>query len=118
MNPRKSADHHRQKAREHERAYRKRHPGAARLAQRRYKFKHVYGITEEQYDQMLIEQAGVCKLCGGPPIGRGLRLHVDHDHATGKVRGLLCSKCNTALGLLSDDSTLMAKAIAYVNGAC
>lgn len=54
-----------------------------------------YGITTEQYDEMLAEQAGVCAICGNPPKKR--RLYVDHDHDTGRVRGLLCAHCNSSL---------------------
>ncbi len=53
------------------------------------------GVTDEQYEEMLDEQGGVCALCGQPPKTR--RLHVDHDHRTKQVRGLLCYRCNRAL---------------------
>jgi hypothetical protein len=46
----------------------------------------------ELYDRLLGEQGGVCAICGNPPKTR--RLHIDHDHKTGKVRGLLCHRCN------------------------
>lgn len=77
-----------------------------------------YGITPERYAEMLAEQNGVCLLCGLPPAGEGhgtsSRLHVDHDHVTGKVRGLLCNNCNRGLGYLADDPVLMLKAAEYV----
>lgn len=57
-----------------------------------------YGVTPEQYDHMVTQQGGVCACCGEPPKARSL--HVDHDHKTGKVRQLLCLKCNTAIGFL------------------
>ena len=72
-----------------------------------------YGITEADFERMKVEQGEVCKICGGPPNGKGT-FHVDHDHKTGKIRGLLCHKCNTALGLFNDDPSLMAKAAEYV----
>jgi hypothetical protein len=53
------------------------------------------GVTDADYDRMLNEQGGGCAICGNPPKSR--RLHVDHDHKTGKVRGLLCFRCNRAL---------------------
>lgn len=59
-----------------------------------------YGITAEEYDVMLAQQGGVCAICKAPPTTR--RLAVDHDHETGKIRGLLCSRCNPALGMLLD----------------
>lgn len=56
----------------------------------------IYRITREVYEQMLTDQGGVCKICKRPPLNR--QLAVDHDHDTGAVRGLLCTRCNTALG--------------------
>lgn len=53
------------------------------------------GITEAEYDRLLAVQGGGCAICGNPPKTR--RLHVDHDHKTGAVRGLLCFRCNRAL---------------------
>ena len=49
----------------------------------------------ELYDRLIAAQRGVCAICGAPPKTR--RLHIDHDHRTGKVRGLLCQRCNRAL---------------------
>lgn len=63
--------------------------------QRRWNWLKRYGITPEQYDEILEEQGGVCKICKNLP-GK-YRLHVDHDHETGKVRGLLCVTCNSRL---------------------
>jgi oligoribonuclease NrnB/cAMP/cGMP phosphodiesterase (DHH superfamily) len=57
-----------------------------------------YGITIEQYNNMLEEQNFVCPICKEPPKENNKRLHIDHNHDTGEVRGLLCSKCNGALG--------------------
>lgn len=68
------------------------------LRNRRYELKQ-YGLTVEDYDTMFDTQGGVCAICGEPPVN-GARLVVDHDHETGKVRGLLCSPCNTAVGRL------------------
>jgi|SRR5215469_9672883 len=53
------------------------------------------GVTEEEYERLLKEQDGGCAICGNPPKSR--RLHVDHNHRTGKVRGLLCFRCNRQL---------------------
>ena len=64
--------------------------------------KHRYGITIEEYDKMLISQNNGCAICGKETAYNSgeKRLHVDHCHITGKVRGLLCSQCNTTLGHL------------------
>ncbi len=64
---------------------------------RKKHFKRAYGITVENYETMLVNQNGVCKICN-KPCKSGKSLAVDHCHETGKVRGLLCAKCNTNLG--------------------
>lgn len=71
-----------------------------------------YGITVEEYDDMLESQGGGCYICGVGPVGRAL--DIDHDHRTGKVRGLLCSNHNRALGLLGDDPDLLLAAHTYL----
>lgn len=73
-----------------------------------------YGITLEQYEEMYDNQKGVCKICKNTCSSR-LCLSVDHCHKTGKVRGLLCVKCNTALGMLNDDVHKFKTAIEYLN---
>jgi ubiquitin C-terminal hydrolase len=57
--------------------------------------RSTYNITVDQYDEMLAAQGGGCKICGASSTTYSL--HVDHDHETGKVRGILCATCNTAL---------------------
>jgi hypothetical protein len=71
-----------------------------------------YGITVEDYEQMLESQGGGCYICGASPSVRAL--DIDHDHRTGKVRGLLCSNHNRALGLLGDDPDLLLAAHTYL----
>ena len=71
------------------------------------------GMTTEQYDMLLKRQQGCCAICGTAPRTR--RLAVDHDHKTGKVRGLLCKRCNhNLLGAAHDQIPLLRKAIAYL----
>lgn len=80
----------------------------------------LYGLTIEMFDSMVDSQGGVCAICNRPethinPRTKKLRrLNVDHDHATGKVRGLLCSKCNRGIGQLGDSIELMKAALAYL----
>lgn len=69
-----------------------------------------YNLTEDDYNKMA---AKGCTICGGPPCGRG-RYHFDHDHSTGKFRGLLCTKCNTGLGQFQDNQDLLIKAVGYL----
>lgn len=79
---------------------------------RRYNLKKFYGITPEEYDKILREQGGTCSICHGTEtVGR---LAVDHCHSTGRVRGLLCTNCNQAIGKLKDDSQLLRNAINYL----
>ena len=78
------------------------------------------GVDATRYQEMLREQGGVCAICAQPErtadglSGKPKDLAVDHDHATGAVRALLCSACNTAIGLFNDDVALLAKAQSYV----
>ena len=72
-----------------------------------------YGMNSDDYSQMLNEQKGVCKICKTECKTRRV-LSVDHCHDTGTVRGLLCSKCNSALGFFNDDPTLLQKAMEYL----
>jgi len=78
-----------------------------------------YGITPEEYLEMLNTQDGKCSICGNKEAGvlnnTLKRLAIDHDHETGQIRDLLCSKCNTALGLLNEDLDLIYKFINYIN---
>lgn len=67
---------------------------------RESKLKRVYGITLEEYNQMFQQQGGCCAICGNPSIKR--MLDIDHNHKTGKVRGLLCSGCNFAVGVFEN----------------
>lgn len=82
--------------------------------------KRRYGSTAEEIDSMLVGQLGACAICGIVPDPqadfKGDRvLHIDHDHATGKVRGLLCRKHNTAIGLFQDDPVLLYRAGDYLS---
>lgn len=77
---------------------------------RDYHLRKKYGISLEEYDFLYSNQKGRCKICSESyPL-----LYVDHCHVTKIVRGLLCMKCNTALGLLKEDTKIMKKAIRYV----
>lgn len=70
-----------------------------------------YGITEEDYLKMLQEQDNSCAICGTKDWDIP---HIDHNHATGKVRGLLCRECNLGLGKFGDSVELMLEAISYL----
>ena len=81
----------------------------------------VHGLTPERFQALVALQGGLCAICSEPETRRRKRgrpgttpLHVDHDHATGEIRGLLCSRCNAALGFLRDREDLCAAAMEYL----
>jgi hypothetical protein len=89
------------------------------------KYKHIkkdkdlqstYGINLATYNQMLVEQGRRCKICQAPQGDLKRSLCVDHDHNTGKVRGLLCDNCNRSLGLLKDNVNILERAVSYLQG--
>ena len=87
---------------------------------RRQNLKKFFGITPEQYDELFDEQDGVCAICKQPEVvehhstNEVQCLTVDHDHATGLVRGLLCTKCNKGIGLLRDNPVFLRNAASYL----
>lgn len=110
---------HREKLLEYDRE----HYRQNRKERRNSKLENEFGITLNQYNQMLKEQNSVCAICGSPEIvidrriGKPRTLSVDHNHNTNKVRGLLCQKCNTMLGLADVDNQgteLLCSAISYI----
>lgn len=89
---------------------------AARGRKRRA-LRFYHGIDISVYDDLLRAQDGKCAICHKPPTGMNHRtntLHVDHDHATGKVRGLLCHFCNVGIGHFNEDPILMLAAMYYL----
>lgn len=74
-----------------------------------------YGINQDDYERMLLDQNGVCKICNKYRTQPGKNhLSVDHCHTTGKIRGLLCHVCNNTIGLFEEDIDLMLRAIEYI----
>jgi len=86
------------------------HQATAEETRERSRLKK-YGLTVEQHQQLLAEQNGLCRICE-EPFGRFI--HIDHDHGTGRVRGLLCHKCNVGLGHFRDDPQLLRAAAEYI----
>jgi hypothetical protein len=76
--------------------------------------QHLYNITQEQYNELFYKQNGNCAICGKNQSELKKVLSVDHNHITGKVRGLLCSKCNFGIGNLNDDINMLTQAIIYL----
>lgn len=85
-------------------AWRKANPGAYR--------KRTYNLSPADYEALRVTQAGLCAICRGD--GGNRALCVDHDHTTGKIRGLLCHNCNRGLGLLKDSYEILIVATAYL----
>ena len=85
-----------------------------------YVLHRMYGITPDQYYELLAVQGGGCAVCHGKDPNRGSgrrnynRFCVDHDHHTNEIRGLLCIPCNRALGLIVDDATALERGAAYL----
>ena len=89
-----------------------------RVYARSYQLRSRYGMTETEHDARLAAQGGVCAICRKPPNpnGRGAasRLHVDHDHETGRNRDLICNGCNRGIGYFFDDPALLRAAAEYI----
>ena len=82
---------------------------------RAYSYRKLYGVSMQEYNQMLTAQGGKCAVCGGEQSSsRCKHLAIDHDHKTGATRGLLCDNCNRGIGHLQDDIGQLQKAIAYL----
>lgn len=95
-------------AREAFRNYRNRHPERVKANRRRRGLK-AFGITPDDYNNFVKKQNGLCAICQ-----KSGKLFVDHNHKTGKVRGLLCNTCNIALGMSKDNITILKNAIVYL----
>ncbi|MET4187624.1 hypothetical protein ABIB86_000427 [Bradyrhizobium sp. JR1.7] len=83
---------------------------------RKYMLRRFYKMTQADYDEMLLAQGGRCAICRTDKPGpeHYKFLCVDHDHTTGKVRGLLCSPCNVGIGNFSDDPSRLSMAAKYL----
>jgi hypothetical protein len=96
-------------------ADRKDHPERYRRYKHDTHLRNSYGVEPETYRAMLHAAGGQCQICGANSPGGGKRnFCVDHCHRTGVVRGLLCNRCNRAVGLLKDDAQVLANAITYL----
>jgi Recombination endonuclease VII len=76
---------------------------------RHYHLKHRYGIGADEFDALVVQQGGVCAICG-----KEAPEHVDHSHDTGEVRGVLCFNCNGGLGQFKDSIDSLVNAVAYL----
>jgi hypothetical protein len=94
--------------------YKQNHPEGAMDAHRQKK----YGITPEQFHSLILKQNNCCAICGKPETikwrGKIKKLAIDHNHDTGKIRGLLCHFCNVGIGQFRDSLPLLQKAMDYI----
>lgn len=81
---------------------------------RNWKLLNKYNISQDDFTKMLETQDGKCRICNTSPSGHHNKLHVDHCHKTGKVRGLLCYNCNTLLGASRDSVSILENSIKYL----
>jgi hypothetical protein len=102
-----------QENKEHLHAYRREYRKGRKAEDRDAHLRRTFGITQADYEELLAQQGGGCVICGRRPTK--VSLHVDHDHETGEIRGLLCVGCNNALGQFHDDPMLLERAADYVS---
>lgn len=76
--------------------------------------KKRFGLTRQEYAVLNHAQLGLCAICNKPQTGRWKNLSVDHNHQTDEIRGLLCARCNLALGMFEDDRQILRAAIEYL----
>jgi hypothetical protein len=89
---------------------------AARKRWRQNRGLPAWGLTVSEYEELLAGQGGVCRICGKPPSVGRYRFHLDHDHESGVVRGLVCNRCNSGMGFFGDDPVMLRRAAAYLEG--
>lgn len=94
--------------------YRESNPEKIKEIQRNTKYKLNYGITTADFEKLYSSQGEKCEICKKSTDKISTNMCVDHDHDTGKVRGILCRKCNSALGLFTDNEEILENAISYL----
>jgi len=103
------------KVKAYQKEHRRLHPNECKDRGRRNYIRRTYGLTPEQYNQMLEDQGYKCEICRGSDThSRTDRLNVDHCHKTKRNRGLLCYRCNTMLGMALDNTEILQNAIDYL----
>jgi 5-methylcytosine-specific restriction endonuclease McrA len=101
---------HKERWAHYRKTYRSRHPDRVKASDKKQALRR-FGLTPQEYDDMAARQNHSCAVCGEKDTKA---LAVDHDHDTGRVRGLLCGKCNTALGLMNDSIRRLRLAVDYL----
>lgn len=103
-------------AKEHQREYRRVWEKENRIRKEAYRIKSKFKMATVDEAEILVRrrEAGTCECCSASGVDRRL-MHIDHDHRTGKIRSVLCNKCNVALGLVNDSIGHLQKLIAYLD---
>ncbi len=107
----KNDPEYREKINKRQKLWREKNKEKMALMKKKSVLKHQYGLTLEEYQTLLENQDNKCAICSRNSV----KLCVDHDHKTGKTRGLLCHACNRAIGLLKENIDILENAIKYVN---
>src|SRR5688572_14825078 len=106
-----------EKYRKASREWARANPDYCRERDRKRNLKRNFGLDDSTYTKILKFQNGRCAICGtDKPGGRGNRLHVDHCHQSGRIRGLLCFRCNQAIGQFQENTSSLERAVMYVRG--
>lgn len=98
-------------------AYQRNRPPRPASVRRDQQLRRQYGIDQDRYNELVDEQDGRCAICQeipAPVNGKRIALFVDHCHETSRIRGLLCTNCNVAIGHMKDDVSRLRAAIAYL----
>ncbi len=99
---------------QHQEAARKGNKARCKVCVRAYNIKHRYGVEVEEYDAIMEKQENKCAICI-LPFASGKKTHVDHNHETGEVRGILCQTCNNGLGHLMELPMNCLRAVKYLH---
>lgn len=94
--------------------YFKKHPEASKKGDLKYRLTHKFGLTIEEYNKIGEQYNWSCFICKMPQSECNTNLAIDHDHSDGRIRGLLCRRCNHGLGFFKDDISLLEEAVRYL----
>lgn len=104
-----------EKFRERDRRYKEKNPERVKAKARRTNLRKLYGLTLDQFDALVKRQLDRCIICEVAFVGmESSKIHVDHCHRTGRVRGVLCSACNLLIGHAREDAHTLRRAVAYI----
>lgn len=101
---------------EREKKWKSNNKEKSQISEKKKRLKYKYGITMEDYKNIFHSQGSCCAICGVSNLPTNGAFHLDHDHTTGKIRGILCNKCNHGLGLFMDNTDFLLRAATYLGG--